>query len=915
LIIKALPVSEHPPHPEPPAYLQDNPTEYPPDYFRQEESASHTDSADFQADNANAEIEDFFGGAPINPSPPSRPFEEISHSTRAEASANRLHFPAGMIDTLIRGLNQEQHQAVTAPSEHVLVLAGAGSGKTRVLTHRLAWLLANGSALPAQVLAVTFTNKAAKEMTHRLQSIGIRQTYAMWIGTFHGLCHRFLRQHYTAAGLSQTFQVMDTDEQISIVRQVMEDKKVNGDEFPPRDLMNWINSKKEKGDRAATLENSGGFGRDLAIQIEVYSAYEAFCHKENRVDFAELLLRTLEVLERHESLRNQYQERFRHLLVDEFQDTNAMQYRLLQLFCGTKACIFAVGDDDQSIYGFRGAKVENLRDFERKFARGRVIRLEQSYRSTSTILKAANQVIANNTGRLGKTLWTAQSGGEKIRIYPAYNDEEEARWMMSEMRKLGESEGIPWSDMAILYRINAHSRSFEQAAIQAGIPYRITGGFRFYERAEIRHALAYLRLIANPHDEMSLLRVINFPPRGIGERTIELLRETAQLHRLSLMGAISKIEGRNTSVLMAFASTIYQLKQNIQGMELPDIIALVIANSGLQIFFQNQRDGKERLENLAELQNAASQYAAEWKRRMAEGEFAEVVDSYTGEVNQREATDNPLTAPSASRLEVDNPTLFAPTEPPGNPLPIGDLGTGEQALVHFLTDAVLDSAESESSQKSAINMMSVHAAKGLEFTTVFIGGLEHGTFPHENNQDVEEERRLMYVALTRAKKHLYLSYTHQRLQYGRVQFKIPSQFLMEIPESLTTYLRPPASAASLEDSRQQRFGATGRFGHSGKGNSTAPTQHPSTGGSTTPVRDFDKALRHLGVSKGLPNAPVEADATPPFALGAKVRHAKFGEGIVWQYEGMGKDTRILVSFGGLGQKWLVLSLAKLAAAD
>lgn len=857
---------------DPPAYLEEAPPEYPPEYFLTQNSGESPSLM------LSDDVDTIFGS-------------EASQKPQQKVNALLIH-------KLTDGLNSEQFQAVTAMDGHLLVLAGAGSGKTRVLTHRIAWLLAQGRARPPQILAVTFTNKAAKEMASRLRGLSINQVYSMWIGTFHGLCHRFLRLHHDSAGLASTFQVMDTDEQISVIRQVMEAKGINAEDFPPRETMIWINACKEKGDRANSIKTKG---RESEIQMEIYQAYESYCTKENLVDFAELLLRTKEMLSRNERVREFYRSQFRYLLVDEFQDTNTMQYELLQLLCGEGASIFAVGDDDQSIYAFRGAKIENLRDFERRFAKGQVIRLEQSYRSTNTILKAANVLIANNAGRMGKTLWTAKKGGELIHVFPAYNDEEEAQWMMNEIRKLSD-EGMVWSEVAILYRINAHSRAFEQAAIRAGIPYRIYGGFRFYDRAEIRHALAYLRLIANPNDATSLIRVINVPPRGIGERSMELLREIAEVRQCSLMSAIEFMEGRTATALFSFAQLINELRLAVSNKSLSEIMAHVVIASGLQAFYQNQRDGKERLENLDELQNAATQYEQERSRRALEGE--EVIVNPLMPEKDRDVSIMPKPSPVnlIDHIEADQ----AKNAP---------LMLGQEALVRFLSDAVLDSAEPEASDKPAINMMSVHAAKGLEFSAVFIGGLEHGTFPHENNLDIEEERRLMYVALTRAKKYLRLSYTHQRLLHGRVRQNIPSIFLEEIPKESLLMLRSPSSVIAPESARSYGSGASGHWQKSANGQDRLkPRIGDLKGVGSSMPRDFQKNLESLGVTKGIPvSATMSEGESFPFSLGQNVFHPKFGAGVVYQYEGAGADTRILVSFGGLGQKWLLLSLAKLTA--
>ena len=756
-----------------------------------------------------------------------------------------------MSDYLLADLNESQKKAVTAENHHLLVLAGAGSGKTRVLTYRLAWLLANRKVGSDQIIAVTFTNKASKEMIARIQALESFKSYGffrfrkMWLGTFHGICNRFLRLHAKEAGLSNNFQIIDMNDQLSVIKQVAEKNDIDLERYQPRDLQYFINARKEEGLRAG---DGDIFDDDAQIKDNFFDDYDKYLNKENLADFPELLLRAYEVLKRNEIIREHYQQRFAHILVDEFQDTNLLQYKLIKLISGEQTSIFAVGDDDQSIYSFRGARVENMRDFEIKFAKKNVIRLEQNYRSTSVILSAANKLISNNNSRLGKNLWTDNSQSEPIIIYSAPDDQNEAKWIIAQMQTLSH-EGIPWSQMTILYRINAHSRGFEHQAIQAGIPYRIYGGFRFYDRAEIKNLLAYLRLLVNPDDELSFLRVVNFPPRAIGEKTINKLKEIAFEKNISLMQAVSYVDGRGGIALTDFAKLINSIREQINGCDLIEIIKIIIQQSNISEYYQNQRDGNERLENIEELVNAATQYLGELNNFQDQTE--NINQKSEGEINNKEE----------------------------------NLITGLEIVNKFLADAILDAAEPESSDKSAINMMSVHSAKGLEFEVVFIAGLEHGTFPHEFNLDLEEERRLMYVAITRSKKYLRLSYAHQRMLHGRIRYNIPSVFINELPGNL---IQNDSLSIGHENPRLNYF--------------------------KTDLQQFNFKSKILkkGTFDNL-NEKQHKNKLPDFAIGSRVKHRKFGEGFVEKYEGGGDDIRVLISFGTLGQKWLLMKLAKLEA--
>ncbi|MDP2751711.1 MAG: 3'-5' exonuclease [Rhodocyclaceae bacterium] len=626
---------------------------------------------------------------------------------------------------LLRGLNPEQLAAVTLSPQHALILAGAGSGKTRVLTTRIAWLLSTGQARPQEILAVTFTNKAAKEMLTRLSTMVPLHARGLWMGTFHGLCNRLLRTHYRDAGLPQLFQILDSADQLSTIKRLLKSLNVDDEQYPPKDMQHFINKQKDQGRRATAVE---AWDKQAKMRVEIYEAYEAQCQKEGVVDFAELLLRAYELLMRNEPLRRHYQERFRHILVDEFQDTNLLQYRWLKCLTGEGSALFCVGDDDQSIYGFRGAEVGNLRDFEREFKVTSVIRLEQNYRSHGNILDAANALIKNNEKRLGKNLWTEAGSGEPIRIYNAWSDGDEARWMVDEVRSLVR-QGHERVEMALLYRSNAQSRVLEHALFSAGLPYRVYGGLRFFERAEIKHALAYLRLIANSDDDTALMRVINFPTRGIGTRSIEQLQASAKNGGSSLFAAIPEVGGK----AVLFAGLIAKMKEAAD-LPLPELIDHVVELSGLRSHYQNDKEGQDRLSNLDELVNAAASFIAEEDRvRTTEGHLS------------------------------------------------GD-------LADFLTHAALEAGEHQSGDsEDAIQLMTVHAAKGLEFNVVFVTGLEEDLFPHENAarepKGLEEERRLMYVAITRARHRLYLSFAQTRMLHGQTRYGHSSRFIDEIPEA------------------------------------------------------------------------------------------------------------------------------------
>ncbi len=659
---------------------------------------------------------------------------------------------------LLQNLNEQQLAAVTLPNQSALILAGAGSGKTRVLTTRIAWLIQTGQLSPQGVLAVTFTNKAAKEMLTRLAAMLPINVRGMWIGTFHGLCNRMLRAHHRDAGLPSTFQILDSADQLGAIKRLLKANNIDDERYPPRNLQHFINSSKEAGLRAKDVEVNDDYNRRF---VELYALYDAQCNREGVADFSELLLRCYELLDRNEILRSHYQDRFRHILVDEFQDTNKLQYAWLKLLAGAKNAIFAVGDDDQSIYAFRGANVGNMADFEREFRVQNLIKLEQNYRSVGHILNAANALIANNARRLGKELWTDAGEGEPVRIYEAQTDGYEAAWLVDEVKGLI-AEGHARAEIAVLYRSNAQSRVIEHALFNAAIPYRVYGGLRFFERAEIKHALAYLRLIENPADDTAFLRIVNFPPRGIGARSLEQLADAARAGNTSLYAAVGAMTGKAGSNLGAFVKLIDSLRFETAHLPLSEIVDAVIQRSGLIQHYQSEREGQERIENLNELVNAAAAFVSE--------------EGY--------AQDAPATQASAEESATQIPS----------------------PLAAFLSHASLEAGDNQAEAgQDALQLMTVHSAKGLEFFAVFITGLEEALFPHENSLNeldgLEEERRLMYVAITRARRRLYVSFAQSRLLHGQTRYGIKSRFLQELPDAAVKWLTP-----------RQPVGGGGRFG-------------------------------------------------------------------------------------------------------
>lgn len=795
-----------------------------------------------------------------------------------------------MYSDLLANLNPEQREAVTLPpvnsngqAQSALILAGAGSGKTRVLTTRIAWLIQTGQVSPIGVLAVTFTNKAAKEMMLRLSAMLPINTRGMWIGTFHGLCNRLLRAHHKEAGLPSTFQILDTQDQLSAIKRLLKGLKVDDEKYPPKQLQYFIAHAKERGQRAKELSVGDDFQAKMA---QLYAAYDEQCQREGVVDFAELLLRSYELLKHNEAIRTHYQERFRHILIDEFQDTNALQYAWLKLLSGHDAsrvnvsgmgssAVFAVGDDDQSIYAFRGADVENMRLYEKQY-HPMMVKLEQNYRSHGHILDTANYLISNNTDRLGKNLRTDAGHGEPVRIYDALSDHAEAAWLVDEIKALVNS-GIKRTEIALLYRSNAQSRIIEHALFSAAIPYRVYGGLRFFERAEIKHALAYLRLLENPNDDTSFSRVVNFPTRGIGARSIEAVQDAARAQNSSLYLAASTLDGKAGASLGGFVRLVDHMREATRHNTLPETVEFVIQNSGLIQHYLSEREGQDRVENLQELINAATAFIAE-------------------EGYGQDAT--------AATLPGEN----AP-------------GTVEiSPLAAFLSHASLEAGDNQAQAgQDAVQLMTVHSAKGLEFTSVFITGLEEGLFPHENSineqNGLEEERRLMYVAITRAKERLYLSHTQSRMLHGQVRYNMPSRFLEELPSDSLKWLTP-----KVKDARWG--GATsGNGGRSGSTWQDGYTRQREFGSNDffDSGNERERPARQIG-RVGSASTSVTRMASPPrgnypFTIGQNVFHTKFGEGRVTGLEGNDADARAQVNFKRHGVKWLQLSIAKLAAID
>ena len=729
-------------------------------------------------------------------------------------------FPTSPASDLLSKLNPEQLAAVTWPPQSALVLAGAGSGKTRVLTTRIAWLLQTNQASVHSIMAVTFTNKAAKEMQTRLGAMIPVNVRAMWLGTFHGLCHRFLRLHHRDAALPASFQILDSGDQLSLIKRLLKSLNIAEEIIAPRSLQGFINAQKESGLRADALEAPDPHTRRM---IECYAEYDKICQREGVVDFAELMLRSYEMLARNEILRTHYQNRFNHILVDEFQDTNKLQYKWLKLMAGEHAAVFAVGDDDQSIYRFRGAHVGNMTALMQEFHIDAPVKLEQNYRSVGNILAAANAVIENNGDRLGKNLRTDAEAGDKIRFFSAPSDSDEAQFVVEETKAL-HREGKLLRETAVLYRSNAQSRVIEQALFRSGLPYKIYGGLRFYERQEIKHALAYLRLAVNPDDDNALLRVINVPPRGIGVRTIENIQTASSEMGISLWQAACAA-GAKAAKVAAFVRLIENLRTQIGQMPLAEIMSGIVRDSGLVEYYQTQKgDHQDRLDNLDELVNAAIAFK-----------------------------------PEESNFEI---------------LPDNAAADPAFPVLAFLSNAALESGENQAGEgEDAVQLMTVHAAKGLEFDTVFLTGMEEGRFPSElslaERGGLEEERRLMYVAITRARKRLYISMAQQRMLHGQTQFGVVSRFVEEIPPQVLHFLSPKKSAAFAD----------------------APPLRRSS-----PAENYQPAQSYAG-----------------FRIGQNVRHAKFGTGVIIDAADKGNSARLTINFGKQGVKELDTAFAKLEA--
>ena len=757
------------------------------------------------------------------------------------------------MQNLLHNLNPEQLAAVTLPAQSALILAGAGSGKTRVLTTRIAWLIQTGQISPNGVLAVTFTNKSAKEMLTRLSAMLPINTRGMWIGTFHGLCNRLLRAHHRDAGLPQTFQILDSGDQLSFIKRLLKANNIDDEKYPPKTLMYFINSAKDQGLRAAQVDAYDDFNRKM---VALYDLYDLQCQREGVVDFAELLLRTYELLSRNQPLREHYQARFKHILVDEFQDTNDLQYKWLKLMAGTHGAVFAVGDDDQSIYAFRGANVGNMAAFEKEFRVENLIKLEQNYRSHGHILDTANALIEHNSKRLGKNLRTDAGHGELVRIFEASSDIQEAQWITEEAKNLIR-DGFERSQIAILYRSNAQSRVIEHALFSANVPYRVYGGQRYFDRAEVKHAIAYLQLMDNPHNDSAFMRVVNFPTRGIGARSIEQLQDAAKQYNISLYAAVPYVAGKAGSSLGGFVKLIESARFETQNLPLPEMVQVVLDLSTLLTHYQTEKEGADRIENLEQLVNAATLFVSE------EG-FGHDAPALAGPAS-RPASSLIANADGVEIIDADAalPTVMSP-------------------LSAFLSHASLEAGDNQAQVgQDALQLMTVHAAKGLEFDAVFIGGLEEGLFPHENSSQeesgVEEERRLMYVAITRARQRLYITFSQTRMLHGQTRYNMRSRFFDEMPEDALKWLSPKIQPTWFARPK------------------SAWDDAPETGANAI-ANSFNKKQANTGSG---------------WRIGENVAHAKFGEGVIVNIEGSGTNARAHINFGKFGMKLLDLSIAKL----
>ncbi|MFM2066228.1 MAG: hypothetical protein RLZZ584_1137 [Pseudomonadota bacterium] len=828
---------------------------------------------------------------------------------------------------LLDKLNPEQLAAVTLPAEPALILAGAGSGKTRVLTTRIAWLMQTGQVSPGGIMAVTFTNKAAKEMLTRLQTMLPVNVRGMWIGTFHGLCNRFLRAHWKLANLPQSFQILDSGDSLSAVKRIIKAMNLDEERYVPKQVAWFIAGSKDDGRRPQDVDIKDVHTAKL---VEIYQAYEDQCQREGVVDFAELMLRSFELMRDQPALREHYRRRFRHILVDEFQDTNRLQYAWLRMFAGDGgsrdvAALFAVGDDDQSIYAFRGAQVGNMADFEREYRVREVIKLERNYRSFGNILDSANALIAHNAGRLGKNLTTEAGPGEPVRVFEHTSDFAEAQWLIEEVKQLHRA-GTPYAETAVLYRSNAQSRIIESALFNAGVAYRVYGGLRFFERAEVKHALAYLRLTENPNDDTSFLRVVNFPARGIGARTVETLQDAARASGRSLYQSVSAVSGAAGTKLAGFSKLIDGLHAATRGATLRQIIEQMLAASGLVEFYRTEKEGQDRIENLEELVNAAEAFVTQ------EGFGKDAVALPVDET----APPGALAAPKPGEPEAVAAVDLLP-----------DAETGEilSPLAAFLTHAALEAGDNQAQAgQDAVQLMTVHAAKGLEFDAVFITGLEEGLFPHENSitqvsakgaDGIEEERRLMYVAITRARQRLYLSFCQTRMLHGQTRYNVKSRFLDELPDGALKWITPRQQgfgsgyAQQYQQAWQRGSGTSGVVGAGRHGGSSGGWSGSSSisGEPESGRREFGSdpgdrgSWRQPEAYRGGDPVPQAMSASAAKAAGHGLRqgmsvfHNKFGEGVVLTLEGSGADARAQVNFGRHGSKWLALSVAKLTPIE
>ncbi|BCN94279.1 DNA helicase [Thiomicrorhabdus immobilis] len=751
------------------------------------------------------------------------------------------------ISFILNDLNDAQREAVTADETHALILAGAGSGKTRVLVHRIAWLTQVMGHSPYNVLAVTFTNKASNEMRGRIESLIGQQANGLTMGTFHGIAYRILRQHHQEAGLPKDFQILDSDDQKRVIKRLLKAMELDEAQWPHKQIQAFINGEKEEGRRPHHIDI--GHNPFVAKMVQVYKAYEEQCQRSGLVDFAELLLRAHELWLKHPMVLAHYQARFKHILVDEFQDTNSLQYAWLRVLAGGSGKLFVVGDDDQSIYGWRGAKVENIRQFDEDFANVKMVRLEQNYRSTETILKAANGLIANNTSRMGKQLWSAGEAGDLIKVYEAFNEMDEARYVCNQIEQWCENGGAR-NEVAILYRSNAQSRILEQALMQAQIPYRVYGGLRFYDRAEIKDVLSYLRLLVSREDDAAFERAYNHPPRGIGQKTADSIREMAKQQQISLWQAAEKLvesglTPKAKSSVAGFLELIDNLDDVTRELNLEDQMLKVVSQSGLQAHFEKDRSeqGQGRLENIDELINAASQFKQASAQQNADGIESEA-QAFAGQ-NEFDGVD-----------EDGNTLLLNPVF--------------DNPLSEFLAQAALEAGERQADEwESSVQLMTLHAAKGLEFPLVFMIGVEEGLFPsqqsYEDASRLEEERRLAYVGVTRAEKQLMITYATRRRLHGKELFPTPSRFIKEIPQDCIEAVRLSGSVA------------------------------PSFGGySQQPAFGLSSKVNETG-----------------YNVGERVFHQKFGDGIVLSTEGSGEHARIQVNFTHAGSKWLVMAYANL----